>query len=149
MSGDQLSLRLFHGRSHPDERLEDWGFEGPVLGPLDGIHLTYRNVGVFDDEGKRVDLPSVDDVLFYGGSYFGDASISTAAAQPPTEQVDEKRTRVPPSMKTLERPQIVLPDRLWGEYLRRVEVFVDSIRELAGDHTADAARAALLRLGQR
>lgn len=146
MSRDHLSLRLFHGRNHPDEQLEDWGFDGPVLGPLDGIHLTYGNVGVFDEEGTRVAIPSVDDLLLYGGRYFGDAYVSTATAQPPTAQVQEALTEVPSAMEKLGRPQLVLSGRLGGEYRRRVEVFIDSIREIAGDRAADAARAALLRV---
>jgi hypothetical protein len=27
-------LELYHGRHSPDENLDDWGFEGPVLGPF-------------------------------------------------------------------------------------------------------------------
>lgn len=63
MSADQLSVRLFHGRSHPDELLEDWGFDGPCLGPLSGVHLTYGNGGVFGHDDERVMLPRVDDLI--------------------------------------------------------------------------------------
>src|SRR3546814_15310909 len=30
----QLYLHLYHGRKDPDESLEDWGSDGPVIGPL-------------------------------------------------------------------------------------------------------------------
>ncbi len=49
---DKLSVRLFHGRKHPDERLDDRGFDGPVLGPLNGVHLTYGNVALFDEDDE-------------------------------------------------------------------------------------------------
>jgi hypothetical protein len=32
--GEQMYLHLWHGRKEPDERLNDWGFDGPCLGPL-------------------------------------------------------------------------------------------------------------------
>ena len=34
-------LYLFHGRATPDEDVEDWGCEGPAIGPLDYVHTTY------------------------------------------------------------------------------------------------------------
>ncbi|MBA4751445.1 MAG: hypothetical protein H2055_04345 [Sphingopyxis sp.] len=37
----QLYLHLYHGRKDPDENLEDWGSEGPVIGPLAYVHTTY------------------------------------------------------------------------------------------------------------
>lgn len=33
-------LYLFHGRATPDEDVEDWGCEGPAIGPLDYVHTT-------------------------------------------------------------------------------------------------------------
>jgi hypothetical protein len=37
----RLYLHLFHGRNTPDEKLDDWGFQGPYFGPLDYFHITY------------------------------------------------------------------------------------------------------------
>jgi hypothetical protein len=37
----QLTLKLFHGRGTPFEQLNDWGFDGPVLGPFESIQFTY------------------------------------------------------------------------------------------------------------
>ncbi|MDP1823344.1 MAG: hypothetical protein Q8L48_08885 [Archangium sp.] len=145
----QLSIQLFHGRSDPDEQLEDWGFDGPCLGPLDGVQLTYgkvRLVGPFDE---LVSLGGVDDLLFYDGQYFGDARISTVDEQPATAQVEEQLTLVPPSLCSREQPVIELPPRLAREYLRRVEVFVDSVRELAGDRAAEGVRRALQKVAPR
>lgn len=36
-----LYLRLLHGRSDPAADLEDWGTQGPVIGPLTYVHTTY------------------------------------------------------------------------------------------------------------
>jgi len=38
-----LYLHLFHGRDTADEVLEDWGFQGPHIGPLKYVHTTYRD----------------------------------------------------------------------------------------------------------
>ena len=44
-----------------------------------------------------------------------------------------------PAAVLRERAPIHVPEKVWGEYLRRVDVFVDSIRELVGDGAADSA----------
>jgi hypothetical protein len=36
-----MKLVLFHGRHTPDEHLEDWGFNGPVLEDVEYLHSTY------------------------------------------------------------------------------------------------------------
>lgn len=36
-----LWLALFHGRNERDKQLNDWGFNGPVIGPLKYAHTTY------------------------------------------------------------------------------------------------------------
>ena len=36
-----LYLGLFHGRHEPREEMEDWGFDGPMIGPLKWFHTTY------------------------------------------------------------------------------------------------------------
>ena len=45
-------LQLFHGRKNPYEILEDWGEEGPIIGPLDYIHTTYATEIKFEISGK-------------------------------------------------------------------------------------------------
>lgn len=37
-----LDLYLQHGRRSPEDNLEDWGFDGPRLPNVVGIHETYR-----------------------------------------------------------------------------------------------------------
>lgn len=38
-----LYIHLFHGRKTPDEELDDWGSDGPVIGPLRYVHGTYMS----------------------------------------------------------------------------------------------------------
>jgi hypothetical protein len=66
-------VEIFHGRSDPKEDLEDWGFEGPILGPLPFFHITYGFHCKFDEE---FDLHiHGDGLLFFEGGYYGDFSI--------------------------------------------------------------------------
>lgn len=41
MSEAGVYLKLFHGRNAVDEELDDWGFDGPEIGPLEYVHVTY------------------------------------------------------------------------------------------------------------
>jgi hypothetical protein len=36
-------LKLLHGRLDPNPDMQDWGFDGPVLGPFEAVHITYRD----------------------------------------------------------------------------------------------------------
>lgn len=38
-----MYLGLFHGRTKPDQDMTDWGFHGPVIGPLEFVHTTYAS----------------------------------------------------------------------------------------------------------
>jgi hypothetical protein len=38
-----MYLGLFHGRDTPNEAMNDWGFDGPALGPLKHVHTTYAS----------------------------------------------------------------------------------------------------------
>lgn len=100
-----LYIHLFHGRKTPDEELDDWGSDGPVIGPLRYVHGTYMStlrVGCanhdvlekfFPEEhahnqeflakhpdGAVDDHPEgwfkiVEDLIFHDGVYYGDWSI--------------------------------------------------------------------------
>lgn len=144
MSRDKLSVQLFHGRNEPDEQLDDWGFDGPCLGPFDGLQITYGTLALFGEFDERITLPMVDDLVLYDGKYYGDVAIRTAASQRPTAQVDKRLAES--TSRCFARTPIVLPEKVLSEYLRRVEVFVDSIRELAGDKTAESAKNALFQV---
>jgi hypothetical protein len=71
-----VGIRLFHGRRNPKEELEDWGEDGPVLGPFDGIHSTYlHHIRPVVQGDSEVDLEIVEDMLYYDGVYYGDWTV--------------------------------------------------------------------------
>lgn len=85
-----FQLYLFHGRTHPEENLDDWGFEGPTLKGVLYVHVTYMQtltVGFNNKEnfqkaltetGWRVwddltlEMSIVDDLVQTEDGYFGD-----------------------------------------------------------------------------
>lgn len=87
MSERKLGLHLYHGRQRPDEHLEDWGEDGPVL-EIAWYHETYRSVaavGLPDarkdqlfldtwEKGKK-DGVYVEDLFHYDGRFYGDVEI--------------------------------------------------------------------------
>jgi hypothetical protein len=72
-------IELFHGRRRPDEDLDDWGSDGPVLGPFSFVHTTYGNdikLGSTTDKGESVgSLVVYEDLVYYDGVYYGDWSV--------------------------------------------------------------------------
>lgn len=100
----RLYLYLYHGRHAADEHLDDWGFEGPTIGPLDHVHVTYmcdvkfsaaphvmdrffpevmnewRVKGYSNVAGPLCDwqLNIVEDLIEYQGKFYGDWSVFVA-----------------------------------------------------------------------
>ncbi len=80
-----LYIELFHGRKSPDEQLEDWGTQGPVLGPFDYVHMVYlTHIQAQYSQSDKVldmdDLKIVSDLILYKGVYYGDCTIHSADA---------------------------------------------------------------------
>ena len=79
-----LYLGLFHGRNEPREEMEDWGFDGPMIGPLKWFHTTYactlRIAFERGEDAKRYfgthqteQFLTLDgDLLVFEGKYYGD-----------------------------------------------------------------------------
>ena len=44
-----MNLHLYNGRHHPDEELDDWGFEGPTLRNIKAVQWTYGELKVYFD----------------------------------------------------------------------------------------------------
>lgn len=89
-----LYLGLFHGRSRPDEELDDWGAGGPIIGPLEHVHTTYAHhvkLSFADVSDRRLyfddtmdpnhegfaELFVDEDMLVYGGAWYGDWTVFT------------------------------------------------------------------------
>lgn len=71
-----LYLGLFHGRVTPDEELNDWGLQGPVLGPILSASIGKgESVSVTDMDGNLIQIPFVEDLLAYNGRYYGDRAF--------------------------------------------------------------------------
>ncbi|MDR6202525.1 hypothetical protein [Paraburkholderia graminis] len=95
-----LYLGLFHGRDAADADMDDWGFAGPVIGPLNYVHTTYasevklrfidgrRAALYFPDTGDITNLTTgertpcpeavlsiAQDLLVFDGRYFGDWTV--------------------------------------------------------------------------
>ena len=84
-----LYLKLFHGRRSVHEDMNDWGPDGPWIGPLKWFHCTYlSSIGVCFADGSEIapmmpggDLPSPmflsDGLLYFKGMYYGDWELQT------------------------------------------------------------------------
>jgi hypothetical protein len=74
-------IQLFHGRHTTIEELDDWGFDGPVLGPFPWFHMTYGDDVKLGDpivvDGKEIEFPVPDNDSFirFLGAFYGDMSI--------------------------------------------------------------------------
>ena len=78
-TSEEIALELFHGRTSPDEDLNDWGSQGPVF-LVSWVHVTYTTVirvGLADDD--EGELAYVEDLIYYDGVYYGDWSVIPAA----------------------------------------------------------------------
>jgi len=80
-------IHLYHGRTSIDEKLDDWGWNGPVLGPYESIQLTYGTHIKMHKFDHFDDLGMVEDLIYYNGYYYGDASIFSSDDAP--ESVEE------------------------------------------------------------
>lgn len=88
---DNLYIIFTHGRSSPDEELEDWGFDGPIIGPLSFVHTTYNtHIKLGEADGDWVaDLQYVEDLAYYDGCYYGDWCVEVLTRNE-LEDVDMK-----------------------------------------------------------
>lgn len=44
-----MKIRLYHGRNSPEQKINGWGFDGPILNNVEGIVFTYGIPRVFFD----------------------------------------------------------------------------------------------------
>jgi len=72
-----MYLRLFHGRTDPQQDMDDWGSDGPILGPYNFAHTTYHCcLKLGKPDGGCDELYIVQpDMIFYDGVYYGDWTV--------------------------------------------------------------------------
>jgi hypothetical protein len=78
----KMYLRLYHGRTDPDQEMEDWGFAGPTFWPLSCYVHTY--CCHFRIHGESIHdeiwLETHDDMIRWHDGYYGDMEVFIAAA---------------------------------------------------------------------
>lgn len=70
-----LSLFLFHGQVDNSETLNDWGCDGPLLGPFTSILTTYAKKIRVDEQDASKYLTMCGDTVYYDGVYYGCWSV--------------------------------------------------------------------------
>ena len=104
-----MYLGLFHGRKKVNEVMQDWGFDGPCLGPLNYFHTTYASTIQIEFENPvdahrftgsytlQCELQLNGDMLIYDGSYFGDWTVYMVKPEECFRQPDTFRVNTRPN----------------------------------------------------
>ena len=72
-----LYIRLFHGRTDLNQNMDDWGSDGPVLGPYKFAHTTYGCHLKLSKPNGNCDQLYIhpEGLVFYDRIYYGDWSV--------------------------------------------------------------------------
>lgn len=134
-----MYLQLFHGRTNPDQQMDDWGSAGPVIGPLNYVHTTYAtNVQFgFADESKSAGwLTIIDGLIYYDGVFYGDWSTFAQ------ELDEEHRARLiefdQAKAKTPEIPQPPATSDTLADLLTAISSFAFAAQERVAEPTTTA-----------
>jgi hypothetical protein len=68
-----MYIHFYHGRNTPDEDLDDWGFDGPVVGPL-RVSWTYDWIKFFHKNDLH-HLVTIEELVPINGKYYGDFEV--------------------------------------------------------------------------
>jgi hypothetical protein len=97
-----MYLKLVHGRSHPDQEMNDWGEDGPVFGPLAVCHTTYGSdvkleyMCASSGEPEQVlELTVRDGLMYYGNMWYGDWSVVFTDREQVTTLFSERTAKAP------------------------------------------------------
>ena len=76
----KMYLRLYHGRTDPDEEMDDWGFVGPTFGPLSCYIHTYCSTFRIHGDGNtsEVWLETHGDMIRWDGCFYSDMEVFVA-----------------------------------------------------------------------
>lgn len=79
-----MYLKLLHGRTFVDQKLDSWGIDGPWIGPLEWFHCTYlTGIGIGFIGGDELSQMQFGDeypspmyfyksFIYYDGQYYAD-----------------------------------------------------------------------------
>jgi hypothetical protein len=71
-----LYIRLFHGRTDPEQDMDDWGSDGPIFGPYLFAHTTYGwDIKMRKSNGSCDELFVHEDMVYYDSVYYGDWTL--------------------------------------------------------------------------
>jgi hypothetical protein len=127
-------LELFHGRHDPEEDLDDWGFDGPVIGPLPFFHMTYGSHIKMGDplsknQGTHIEELGVDEngLVMFQGAWYGDVSVFDRQTLNKEDRVKKRweETKKIMSLPDSELPLYINDDRDW------IRIYVE--KKLKGD----------------
>lgn len=78
----KMYLRLYHGRTDPDQEMEEWGFDGPTFGPLSSYVHTYCSTFRIHGECDTSELwlETHDDMIRWDSCFYGDMEVFIAVA---------------------------------------------------------------------
>ena len=87
-----VCLELSHGRKRPEKDMEDWGKNGPLLGPFPGIYVEYGgDLRIVPRLGDDIFIHIENGLIYYDKVYYGNWVVVAVAA------LDEKqRAKIKP-----------------------------------------------------
>lgn len=100
-----MYLGLLHGRDHPQQQMNDWGFNGPMIGPLQWCHTTYActvrisfesaldGLRYFGKAETDHEIELSGDLLVFGGKYYGDWTVYCVQPEEVSRPADTFRTQ--------------------------------------------------------
>lgn len=69
-------LKLYHGRKDPAEQMDDWGEDGPYIGPFSAVTWTYNDLKLHTpDDFEHLSNKINDDMIHHNGVWYGDFEL--------------------------------------------------------------------------
>lgn len=69
-----MYISLFCGRTDPNQRMDDWGTYGPIIGPV-RFAMTYNTRKVLSEDGDLEFFQMYDDLIYFDGVFYGDMEL--------------------------------------------------------------------------
>lgn len=86
-----MYVSFYHGRNTVDQILDNWGEDGPIVGPLE-VQWTYGTVKFYyDDEMHHVVTVPDGDMIPIDGKYYADFNVYTDEDPRVLEEMDKDK----------------------------------------------------------